>query len=247
MLRPHSGISGDIMVAGLASILGLNQPDLDDCLADLGLMRLLGRVRLGPRVLGGIAGHGLHVDLQPETVHRTLSDIEAFLEAADITDRARSHAARAFRILAEAEGQVHGRQPSEVHFHEVGAVDSLLDIGLASVLFDKLDPSVFVSGPLPLCDGTIECAHGLLPSPAPAVSVLLEGVDVCGLASRGETVTPTGLALVKSFGAVFGPWPHMTVARQALVYGTRVLPGVPNGARFAYGRLVVPESPEPGA
>ncbi|MDR1308429.1 MAG: LarC family nickel insertion protein, partial [Deltaproteobacteria bacterium] len=241
VLRPHSGVSGDIMVAGLAALAGLGQDGLESLLADLGLGDLSGRVRLAPRTVGGIAGEGLHVDLPPEHAHRTLRDVVAFLEAAALTDRARELAIRAFSLLAEAEGRVHGRPPSEVHFHEVGAVDSLLDIGLAAAIFDRLNPAEFVCGPLPLCDGTIECAHGLLPSPAPAVSILLEGAMVRGLDSSGETVTPTGLALLRSLGARFGPWPAMTVERQALVFGTRVLPSVPNGALFALG----PAAPAP--
>ncbi|MDR0355979.1 MAG: LarC family nickel insertion protein [Deltaproteobacteria bacterium] len=237
VLRPNSGISGDIMVAGLAALVSLSQTELDELLADLGLSDLIGRVKLGPRTVDGIAGQGLHVDLAPEKVHRTLADVERFLADSRLTEGARELALSAFRILAEAEGRVHNRPPEEVHFHEVGAVDSLLDIGLASAIFDRLAPSVFVSGPLPLCDGTIACAHGLLSSPAPAVSALLEGVMVCGLDSYGETVTPTGLALLKSFGVIWGAWPTMTVEKQALAFGTRILPKVPNGAMFAFGRL----------
>ena len=162
-MRPHSGVSGDIMVAGLAEAVGLERQGLDGLLDDLGLGELVGRVLLAPRVLEGITGRGLTVRLEPERVHRTLRDIEEFLGQAKLTARAKDLALSAFRLLAEAEGKVHGRPPAEVHFHEVGAVDSLLDIGLAAALFDRLDPALFVCGPLPVCDGTIECAHGLLP------------------------------------------------------------------------------------
>jgi uncharacterized protein (DUF111 family) len=236
VLRPHSGVSGDIMVTGLAQVSGLGQKDLDGLLADLGLGALRGRVFLEPRALGGITGFGLRVELEPEREHRTLNDIKDFLNKANLTDRARALALSTFAILAQAEGRVHGLPPDQVHFHEVGAIDSLLDIGLAAAIFDRLNPDLFVCGPLPICDGTIECAHGLLPSPAPAVSILLEGVMVRGINSVGETVTPTGLALLKSFGAKFGPWPLLTVERQALVFGTRVLPNVANGALFALGQ-----------
>jgi pyridinium-3,5-bisthiocarboxylic acid mononucleotide nickel chelatase len=97
---------------------------------------------------------------------------------------------------------------------------------------------MFVCGPLPLCDGTVRCDHGLLPAPAPAVLDLLQGVPVRGIQSEGETVTPTAIALLKGLGAQFGAWPEMTIARTALVYGGRVLPGVPNGALFATGTLI---------
>lgn len=237
VLRPHSGISGDIMVSGLARMAGLAQEEIDSLLAQLGLEDLVGQVALVDRAVCGITGIGLQVDLKPEIAHRSLNDIEKFLGESALSDKAKNYAMSAFSILAAAEGRVHNLPPEKVQFHEVGALDSLLDIGLSAALFDIINPDDFVCGPLPLCDGTIKCAHGLLPSPAPAVSILLEGVQVRGLDSAGETVTPTGLALLKSFGARFGPWPSMTVERQALVYGTRVLPNVANGAIFALGSL----------
>ncbi|MDR1165095.1 MAG: LarC family nickel insertion protein [Deltaproteobacteria bacterium] len=238
VLRPHSGISGDIMVAGLAALLKLTDADFDEALRDLGLPELRGKVRLEPRSVAGVGGHGLFMELPEEKESRDLADVSFFLEKAAIPLKAKELALTAFEILAEAEGQVHGLPPRDVHFHEVGALDSLLDAGLAALFFERLSPRLFVSGPLPLCDGVISCAHGLLPSPAPAVAKLLRGVKVRGLRSSGETVTPTGIALLKAFGARFGDWPEMTVRDEALVYGGRLLPGVPNGALFAWGGLI---------
>jgi uncharacterized protein (DUF111 family) len=240
VLRPNSGISGDILVAGLARVAGASQADLDEAVAALGFPGLRGRVRVAPRALGPISGWGLELELPPEHAHRKLGDILDIFGKASIPEKAKALAARAFGILAAAEGQVHGIDPSEVTFHEVGALDSILDTGLAAALFARIDPDLFVCGPLPLCDGTIRCAHGLLASPAPAVSILLEGAAVRGIESSGETVTPTGIALLKAFGARFGPWPEMTVEAQALVFGTRALPGVPNGALFAVGAQLGP-------
>jgi uncharacterized protein (DUF111 family) len=216
---------------------GFGPDDLDEAILALGLPDLKGKVRVVPRVFSGISGFGLALDLPHEHVHRTMRDIASFFNGSAISQRAKDLALTAFNILAEAEAKVHGVPAGDVHFHEVGALDSILDTGLASILFDKLNPGLFVSGPLPVCDGVIECAHGILPSPAPAVSHLLEGVMVKGIPSEGETVTPTGLALLKAFGVSFGTWPEMLVEAQALVYGTRILPGVPNGALFARGRL----------
>jgi uncharacterized protein (DUF111 family) len=237
VLRPNSGVSGDILVAGLARLAGATQDDLDQSVAALGFPDLKGKLRVAPRSLGEIAGWGLELELPHEHAHRNLADITALFEASSIPEAAKGLAVKAFSILAEAEGRVHGVDPAEVHFHEVGALDSILDTGLAAILFARLDPALFVSGPLPICDGTIKCAHGLLASPAPAVSILLEGAAVRGIESTGETVTPTGIALLKAFGVAFGPWPSMTVEAQALVFGTRVLEGVPNGAQFAKGTL----------
>jgi uncharacterized protein (DUF111 family) len=176
------------------------------------------------------------VTLPEEHSHRTFADIRQLIEATSMTPRAQLLALSTFTLLATAEGQIHGVPTEDVTFHEVGALDSILDICLACVLFDRLSPAVLMCGPLPLCDGTVHCDHGLLPAPAPAVLSLLPGVLVRGIASDGETVTPTAIALLKGFGAIFGSWPVMTVSRTALVYGTRLLPSVPNGALFAFGQ-----------
>jgi uncharacterized protein (DUF111 family) len=243
VLRPNSGIAGDIMVTGLYKVLGLADRDLDEAVESLGFPGLVGKIRVVPRKLGVIMGWGLALDLPHEHEHRRLDDILGILDKATIAPEARSLAANAFRILAEAEGRVHGIPASEVGFHEVGALDSILDTGLSAIFFARLAPAAFISGPLPVCDGTIKCAHGLLASPAPAVSILLEGAAVRGIDSTGETVTPTGIALLRAFGAVYGPWPSMTLEAQALVFGTRELPGVPNGAQFARGGIL--SAPDP--
>jgi uncharacterized protein (DUF111 family) len=236
VIRPHSGVSGDIMVAGLAALAGAGQKELDGLLEKLNLPSLIGLVKLEKRVRGGIAGVGLKADAPEEGAHRTMADVRRFFESADICGAARDLALLAFKLVADAESQVHGVPPEEIGFHEVGALDSLMDIGLSSAIYAGMGCPRLVCGPLPVADGVIHCAHGALPSPAPAVSILLEGVAVRGFDAEGETVTPTGIALLKSFGAEFGPWPAMTIERQALVYGAKTFPGVPNGALFVQGR-----------
>jgi uncharacterized protein (DUF111 family) len=219
-------------------------PDVMDEMTDaLGLPDLKGKIRVIPKEVSNIGGYGLSLDLPRERVHRTLREIAPFFRGSAFSPAAKELALSAFEILAEAEGKVHGIPASDVHFHEVGALDSILDTGLASAFFAEIDPDLFVCGPLPICDGAIECAHGVLPSPAPAVSHLLEGVTVRGFPSEGETVTPTGIALLKAFGAKFGDWPEMVVDAQALVYGTKTFPGVPNGALFARGRAKAAPNP----
>ncbi|MDR2199151.1 MAG: LarC family nickel insertion protein [Deltaproteobacteria bacterium] len=241
VLRPNSGVSGDILVSGLFKLLGAEDSDMDGALESLGFSELKGKVRVVERSHDSISGWGLEIDSPGEgRLHRGLKEITEIFEKSALADAARETALRAFRILAAAESRVHGVPEDRVSFHEVGALDSILDAGLASVFFTRLRAASFVCGPLPVCDGVIRCAHGLLNSPAPAVSILLEGMAVRGVDSRGETVTPTGAALLKAFGARFGPWPEMTVERQALIFGTRPLPGVPNGAQFALGTLSNP-------
>ena len=236
VIRPQSGLAGDMLAAGLLGLTETAPAELDGFLNILNLGHLAGPVALVEKMVGQITGLSLKVDLPEEREHRNLKDIEAFLAATSLSEKARNLAVRTFRLLAEAEGAVHGLKPCDIHFHEVGALDSLLDIGLASLLLDRLAPDRFICGPLPLRDGAIQCRHGLLPSPAPAVLKMLPGVAVTALAGSGETVTPTALAFLKSAGAEFGPWPEMIVERQALAYGTKVFTDVPNGAIFIWGR-----------
>jgi uncharacterized protein (DUF111 family) len=227
-----------MLAAGLMGLAGTAPEELNDFLAVLNLGRLAGPVALAEKMVNQLSGLSLKAELPEEHEHRNLKDVEAFLAATALSEKARLLAVRTFRLLAEAEGAVHGRRPEDIHFHEVGALDSLLDIGLAALLLDRLGPGRLICGPLPLRDGTIHCRHGLLSAPAPAVLKMLPGVAVTALPGSGETVTPTALAFLKSAGAEFGPWPDMIVERQALAYGTKVFTDVPNGAIFALGRAV---------
>ncbi len=238
VLRPQSGISGDMFLAGLAFLCGAGQTELDQLCADLGLTELKGAAQLAEKSVNQILGLHCRVTLPHEHAHRSLADILRIIADSPLAakePRAAELASKTFELLAQAEGAVHGKPAAEVTFHEVGALDSILDICLACALFSRLAPDHFICGPLPLCDGQISCAHGLIPSPAPAVLRLLEGCAVRGLDCRGELVTPTGLALLKAFGATFGPWPQIVVSRQTLVYGNKEFPNIPNGAIFALG------------
>ena len=236
VLRPYTGISGDIMVAGLARMLDAGQEALDAYITEIGLPELAGSLRVEAFSLAEVSGWRAYVALPHEHAHRALADIRVLIGKSGMSAQAKALAERAFSLLAEAEGAVHGKTPEQVSFHEVGALDSILDVCLAANLFTRLAPARFVCGSLPLCDGTVTCAHGTLPAPAPAVLRLLRDVPVHGIPSQGETVTPTGIAILKAFGAEFGPWPSMTLEREAIVYGARVFPNVPNGAIFAFGK-----------
>ncbi|WP_416899167.1 MAG: nickel insertion protein [Minwuia sp.] len=233
VVRPNSGLSGDMLLAGFARMAGAATADLAAIAESLGLPKDC--VALVEKSVNQIGGWHARVSLPKEHHHRTLADVEKIIAASALGGTARDLAVKAFTILAAAEGRVHGIPPEKVTFHEVGALDSILDTCLAAWLYERMGCPRLVSGPLPLCDGTVRCAHGLLPTPAPAVLDMLEGVPVRGLASSGETVTPTAISVLKALDAEFGDWPAMTVRERALVYGTRVLPGVANGAIFARG------------
>ena len=223
-----------MFLAGLVRMTGMEQDALDDILAGL-MPELRGAVRLVRREVHHVGGWHAEVRLPHQHEHRTLSEIVEIIDKSALSPEGKRRSAACFRLLAEAEGFVHGKPAEAVHFHEVGALDSILDICISCELFARLAPAHFVASPLPVADGMVMCAHGAIPVPAPAVLELLPGIPVRSFAGEGETVTPTGAALLRALGAGFGPWPPMSVERTALVYGTRVFPNVANGATFASG------------
>ena len=233
-IRANSGLSGDIFVAGLLRMTELGEAETNGILAAI-LPELAGTLRLTRRQVNHIGGWFAEITLPRQHEHRTLSDITAIIAASGMGDAAKRLATDTFTLLAEAEAAVHDKKPEDVHFHEVGALDSILDICMSCELFARLAPSCFVVSPLPLADGCVTCAHGIIPVPAPAVIEFLEGMPVRPFPGEGETVTPSAVALLRSLGATFGPWPAMRVERRALVYGSRVFANAPNGAIFACG------------
>lgn len=232
-IRAHSGLSGDMFLAGLLRMTESGE-ELDGLLPAIA-PDLAGSVRLVRRQVNHIGGWHAEVSLPHQHEHRTLADITAIIASSGLGEKAKGLAAATFTLLAQAEAAVHEKRPEDIHFHEVGALDSILDICLTCELFTRLAPARFVVSPLPVADGSVVCAHGVIPVPAPAVLELLEGIPVRPFPAEGETVTPTAAALLRALGADFGPWPAMRVHKTALVYGTRVFPDVPNGAVFACG------------
>lgn len=245
-IRSHTGLSGDILLAGLfvlrCRLAGL-RPDeaaagamLHDLAGEI-MPELAGAARVGRREVNHVGGWHAAVDLPHAHEHRGLADIERIIGQGGMADGAKKRAIDCFRLLAACEGAVHGKAPEEVHFHEVGALDSILDICLVCSLYELLGLPEVVASPLPLADGQIECAHGILPSPAPAVLAMLPGISVrpFPLSFAGELVTPTAVALLHALKASFGPWPQFVVSATCLIYGERVFPGVPNGVIFALG------------
>jgi uncharacterized protein (TIGR00299 family) protein len=204
LVEPFGGMAGDMFLAGL---LDLGDPRFQ--LSDL--------VAFADAVVPGEAGFsaetvwrgslsGLHLDVRtPETgktPHRGLADLTAILGAADLSSEARGFAVRVLTRIAEAEGRVHGCGPEEVHFHEVGAVDTLVDVGGAALALDRLGVErVFITPPI-LGEGTVTCAHGEMPVPAPATAELLRGLPQRTGGGGGERCTPTGAALLAEMGAL---------------------------------------------
>jgi uncharacterized protein (TIGR00299 family) protein len=231
------GVAGDMLLSALVEAAG----------GPAAIADLPQRLRLDNVTLkwttdrpGGFAARRLEVvfDAEAYSMHRHLADIEKILDSASLDDRVRTLAAKVFRRLAEAEAKVHGATLESVHFHEVGAVDALIDIVGACSMLVALDIDRVICSPLPMGHGTVECAHGTLPLPAPAVAALLPGIPVRDAGVEGETVTPTGAALVKELSTEFGPMPSMTVEAVGIGAGTRAYPNLPNIVRAFVGTSV---------
>lgn len=166
---------------------------------------------------------------------RRWADLRAWLEGAPLAPRVRARALAVFAALAEAEGRVHGVAPDAVTFHEVGALDSIVDIVAACLALESLGVDELVVGPLPLGHGHVVGEHGWIPLPAPATLELLRGLEVEGRDVRGETVTPTGAALVRALGRS-GPLPRMRPERVGVGAGTRDPASHPNVLRVVIGQ-----------
>jgi len=177
----------------------------------------------------------------------TFEEIVAVIEASRLAAPVKSRAIRAFDFLAEAEGRIHGQPKAKVHFHEVGSLDSVVDVVGASIGLEALGIEHVVSSPLALGMGLVRCEHGTLPSPAPATLEIAKGLPVRGWAVEGELTTPTGAAILKASAAAFGPIPEMTVTAVGYGAGTRDLEGMANVMRLVVGEASgIPGDPGAG-
>jgi uncharacterized protein (TIGR00299 family) protein len=193
----------------------------------------------------GIAGRRVKVTVHGEDeaeahghghghAHRSLAEILALIDGFELPERVKADAKAVYELIARAEGRVHGREPGEVHFHEVGALDAVADVTGVCLLMYELGAERVAASPVRVGYGTVRCAHGELPVPAPATALLLEGVPVYAGDIEGEFCTPTGAALVKYFAGEFGPMPELTVERSGFGMGTRDYERV-NGLRAIVG------------
>jgi hypothetical protein len=182
--------------------------------------------------------HGHHHEHDHEHTHgRTHREIRELIGKSDLSDFVRKHALGIFHRIAVAEGKIHGMSPEDVHFHEVGAFDSIADIVLACVGIEALGvEKVFVSS-LHDGHGTVKCAHGIFPVPAPATLEILKGIPIGQIDEPHELITPTGAAIVAEFGASFGLMPEMKIAKVGYGLGTRDLAKRPNVLRAVLGEV----------
>lgn len=230
-LDAFAGIAGDMMVAALLD-LGVPTEAITGALDVLPVHGY--ELALAHRTDHGVVATRFLVTVTDPQPHRTYRDIRAMLAGAALPPGARDRALATFAVLARAEGRVHRMDPEEVHFHEVGAVDAIVDVVAACACLDWLGARVN-AGPLPMSRGFVRAEHGVLPVPAPAVLEVLAGVPTVGAALQGEMVTPTGASLVRANATTFEPWPAMSPVVTGFGAGTRRWPDRPNLLRVVLG------------
>ena len=227
-----SGIAGDMTLAALISA-GWPEAELQALPARLGLEGVVITVRAVRR--GPFAA--LHVEVRTSEAqpHRHLHHIDAILDKADLPARVRDGAKAVFRKLAEAEAEVHGSTVAKVHFHEVGAVDAIIDITGVLLGLEALGIESVSASALPLGSGSVDSQHGRIPVPAPATALLLRGAPVHGGPVEGELVTPTGAALLITLVSHWGDPPPFRLQAVGTGAGTKDFPAHPNIVRVLVG------------
>ncbi|MDP9750097.1 nickel pincer cofactor biosynthesis protein LarC [Thermoanaerobacter pentosaceus] len=225
-----SGISGDMTIASL-----LSHVDVEEFKKKVKKIALDNfDIEIGKTQKNSISAKSFKVLYEGEHHHRHMKDVREIIEKSDLEEKVKKMSVEMFEKLAEAEAKVHGKSPEEVHFHEVGAVDSIVDIIGTAILIDMIKPDKIVSSPLPVSSGFVDTQHGLMPVPAPATAELLKGIPVYQSDVKGEIVTPTGVAIVKTLANEFGGIPDMKINSIGYGAGTKDLE-IPNVLRTYVG------------
>ena len=238
------GAAGDMLTAALLELF----PDPDAVLAQLNRTGIPGVTYLRtPDRKNGILGTHIsvrigetseeqwlaHTDAHEHATeehhhhhheHRSMPDLHSIISGLAVSENVRHDILAVYQLLAEAEGHVHGCPVSEIHFHEVGTMDALADITAVCLLLEKLHPDELVVSPIHVGSGTVKCAHGILPVPAPATAEILKGLPIYGGEIRGELCTPTGAALLRHFTTRFDTLPAMSVLQIGYGTGTKDFP-----------------------
>jgi hypothetical protein len=239
-----SGISGDMFVGAL---LDLGLP-LEQLFAELKKIPLGFYEFKRTRALRGhLVGTRIEIRIPAKQPRRKLGDIAELIVHSALSTSIKRRVLDVFNRLAEGEGKLHNLPPTEVHFHETGAVDSIIDIVGTCVGLELLDIAQLTCSPVNVGSGSVRAAHGLLPVPAPAALELLKDVPIYSSGVEGELVTPTGAALITTLATGFGPIPAMKVERIGYGAGAREIPGQPNLARLLLGQSAAPVTAQPGA
>ncbi len=235
-----SGIAGDMTLAALVDA-GVDRRPIQEGVASLGLPCEL---RFETVRRGGFRATYAKVLTETERVHRHWHHIEAIIDKSVLTTRQRDLARRIFLKLGEAEARVHGIDLAKIHFHEVGAVDSIADIVGSAVGLDLLGVDQFEASPVPPGRGSVTAAHGRMSLPAPGTAELLRGVPLAESMVDGEMTTPTGAAILTTVVERFGSLPPLTIESIGVGAGTRETPGQANILRLFLGTIELSPSSE---
>jgi len=230
-----SGASGDMI---LGACLDAGAP-IEAVRAELATLPLAGYELLAQKIRKqGFAATQVEVRMDPaaERPHRHLKHVRQIIEDSRLSDRVKARAVAVFTRLAEAEAAAHGTTIEKVHFHEVGAVDAIVDVVGACVALDLLGVDEVRCSPIPTGTGTVTCEHGVMPVPAPGTANLLRGVPLAACDEPAELTTPTGAAILTTLATAFGPLPAMTLERTGYGAGRREGRTRPNLLRVLLGR-----------
>jgi len=227
-----AGIAGDMALGSLVDA----GADLED------IRNLLARLPVGgwtleaePVLRAGVAATKVHVHAPEDGVVRTYSHISGIVDEARLPDRVRDRSQAVFAAMAEVEGRLHRRPPGQVHFHELGGVDAIVDVVGTCAGLELLGVDDVWASPVATGTGMVRSAHGMLPNPAPAVVSLLQGAPTYGRDVGVELVTPTGAALLAALAVGYGPLPPMIIAATGFGAGSRDLDGLPNSTQVVLG------------
>ncbi|MEU4765039.1 nickel pincer cofactor biosynthesis protein LarC [Actinosynnema sp. NPDC023794] len=231
LISPFTGLAGDMLLAALVDA-GAPLGAIRAAVADTGLTGW--DLAVDPVLTHGLTGRRAVVSVSDDATSRKAGELIAM--ASRVRDReVADTAVAALRAIAEVEGRLHGEDPDQVHLHELGGHDTLVDVVGVAAALRALDVRAVHCEALPIGAGSVRTAHGVLPCPAPATSALLRGAHVVGITLSGETVTPTAAALLLAIGADYGPVPQMRLTATGYGVGTRTLPDRPNVAVVRLG------------
>ncbi len=246
------GAAGDMLAAALYELLDdagkksflerMNRLDYPDLKVTAEKATKCGIVGTGLRVtFAGLEEnadfHGDHGHAEHSVhLHSGLTEISQMINSLPIEERVKEHAQAVYRLLAEAEGQVHGRPVDQIHFHEVGTMDAIADITAVCLLMEMLEIDRVIASKVHVGSGQVRCAHGILPVPAPAAAYLLREIPIYSGGIKGELCTPTGAALLKYFVNDFGNMPAMRIEKIGYGMGKKDFP-VANCIRALLGQL----------
>ena len=232
----YSGISGDMILGALVD-LGVDPGKIRKALKTLDLKGY--KLKTSRVQRGLIAGTKVQVSLTKSSHHpaRKYSDIKKLIADSDLSSTAKKNSLEIFKRIAQVEAAIHDTTMEKIHFHEIGAVDSIVDIVGGVVAIESLKLDKIYASPLNVGEGFVQCAHGCLPVPAPATLKLLQGIPVFSNGIKKELTTPTGAAMIGFYADKFGSLPAMKIVGDGYGAGDHIIPEMPNMLRVVLGEI----------